>query len=71
MNEQLIKVLEQLREYTEMQSKRIDLLLKRLERLERIKWSIVKDRSVIHIKPRIEYEDQKALSIMKLEEERI
>jgi len=37
MNEQLIKVLEQLREYTEMQSKRIDLLLKRLERLERIK----------------------------------
>ena len=35
MNEQLIKVLEQLREYTEMQSKRIDLLLKRLERLEK------------------------------------
>jgi len=35
MSEQLLKVLEQLREYTEMQSKRIDLLLKRLERLEK------------------------------------
>jgi len=35
------------------------------------RWNIAKDQSAIHIKQRIEYEDQKAPSIMKLEEELI
>ena len=35
------------------------------------RWNIAKDQSVIHIKPRTEYVDQKALSDMKLEEEHI
>lgn len=34
MTKQIIEVLEQLRKYTEIQSKRINLLEKRLQRLE-------------------------------------
>ena len=35
------------------------------------RWNIAKDQSVIHIKQRTEYEDQKATSIMKLDAELI
>ena len=35
MTKELLKVLEQLKLYTQIQSKRIDLLSKRLERLEK------------------------------------
>ena len=35
MTKQIIEVLQQLRKYTEIQSKRIDLLEKRLKRLEK------------------------------------
>ena len=35
MTKQLLKVLEQLKLYTQIQSKRIDILTKRLERLEK------------------------------------
>ena len=38
MTKELLEVLKKLKKYTEIQSKRIDLLSKRLERLEENKW---------------------------------
>jgi len=70
MTKQLLKVLESLKLYTQIQSKRIDLLEKRLKQLEKEnKWNIAKDQSAIHIKPRTAYAVLKATRLIKLEED--
>ena len=70
MTKQLLKVLESLKLYTQIQSKRIDLLEKRLKQLEKEnKWNIAKDQIAIPTKPRTAYAVLKAPRHIKLEED--